>query len=223
MSIMTEKELNTAIAKIGTGLAEWRNNVQDALVSCAYHAAKGNANPANALLSAVRDGKTSAVNISGITRWCETYAPLVVREERFIINKGMAKSMAVTDEKSFELFEVKARAVSWWLMGKAQKAESIYDVAVDVSNRMESIAKKANEEGFPEIAAEIRAQLGLLKLTTAWKEAVAVPAAPATAPVSKNASDLAAAEKYNAEVLRRQKAEAKKAAPTTAGEALMAA
>lgn len=182
MAIMTETKLASAIKAVGTSLAKWREEVQEVLISVAYQAMRGNPNYANNLLGALMDGGKSAAHIEGITRWLETFAPLLVRDGAFKINKGALKSISVANEEDFaKQYEPSMREVSWWLMAEKQRPESIFDAGTFVPNRMAGIAKKLNAEGYPELSVEITAMLKMLYATKAWKKATspAEPVAPA--------------------------------------------
>lgn len=211
MTIMTENKLASAIESIGKSLATWRDEVQEVLISCAYQAARGNDYHANKLLSVISDGKNSAVNVSGVTRWLETYAPLVIKNGVFVINKGMRKSMNVESESDFVQFEVEMRKISWWLIGKSQAAESIYDVSEATINGIERIAKKQESEGFSALAAETRALLKVLRTTKAWQECAGETNVSKTATQIK-AEEAARLATYNLEA--KKKAAAAKAAAT---------
>ena len=97
MALIAKGVLSSRIQNVRKTKEAFRDDVQEILVSCAYQAAMGNPNYANELLDAVRD----TVHIKGLTLWMETYAPLVVRQDKFQINKGMAKTMHVTSEADF--------------------------------------------------------------------------------------------------------------------------
>ena len=179
MAIMTETKLTAAIKSVGSSLAKWRESVQEVLVSVAYQAMRGNPNYANNLLGALMDGGKSAAHIQGITRWLETFAPLIVREGLFKINKVALKSISVTNEDDFaKQYEPSMREVSWWLTAEKQRPESIFDAGTFVPNRIAGITKKLSTEGYPELGAEITAMLKMLYSTSAWKKATAAPVAP---------------------------------------------
>lgn len=220
MAIMTETKLTTAIEAIGKSLATWREEVQEVLVACAYQACRGNDYHANKLLSVICDGKNSAVNVSGVTRWLETYAPLVIKNGVFVINKGMRKSMNVESESDFVQFEVEMRKISWWMIGKSQAAESIYDVSEATINGIERIAKKQESEGFSALAAETRALLKTLRTTKAWQECAGETNVSKTATQIKAEEDAKLAA-YNLEA--KKKASSAKAAATREAKAKAAA
>lgn len=177
MAIMTETNLARAIKSVGKSLSSWREDVQEVLISVAYQAMRGNPNYANNLLGAIMDNGKSAACIQGITRWLETFAPLIVRSEVFKINKGALKALTVANEADFAQYEEAMRRNPWWLMAEKQKPESIFDVGGFIPNRMAGVAKKLNSEGYPELAAEITALLKTLYSTNAWKKATAIPEA----------------------------------------------
>lgn len=167
MAIIASGVLSSRIQGVRKSKEAFREDVQDVLVSCAYQAALGNPNYANELLEAVRD----TVHIKGLTMWLETYAPLVVRKDQFVINKGMAKTMHVSDEASFAEYEREMRKVKWWEMSAPQKAASVFDAGEYVEDAFSRMAKKLNAEGNPDLAREVAALVKGLYSTDAWKEA----------------------------------------------------
>ena len=94
MALIAKAVLSARIANLRKAKEAMRADVQEVLVSVAYQACLGNANWANELLEAARD----TINIKPLTMWLETFAPLVVRQDKFAINKGARKAMGV--EKS---------------------------------------------------------------------------------------------------------------------------
>ena len=166
MAIIKASALKTAIANVRKNKEAFRAEVQEVLVSVAYQACLGNANWANEILDAVRD----TASIKGITRWLETYAPLVVRKGAFAINKGARKSMGVTDEASFTEYEVEMRKVGWWEMAAPQKATSIFAPDEYIDGAFERMAKKLNDEGQPDLAAAVQSLVSELYSSEAWKK-----------------------------------------------------
>ena len=179
--IMTEQKLAIAIKNVGRRLSAFRDSVQEVLVSCAYQAMMGNPNFANDLLAAIVEGERSAAHIEGITRWAETYAPLIYRHGKFLINKVALKKISVADEEAFAPYELEMRRHRWWEMAEKQRPPSIFDPLTFVPSGFEKIAKKLNSEGFPELSAEVAALGKLLYSTNVWKGL----AAPAEAPTAE--------------------------------------
>jgi hypothetical protein len=165
MALIASGVLSSRIAGLRKSKEAFRSEVQEVLVSCAYQAARGNPNYANELLEAVRD----TVNIKGVTLWLETFAPLVVRQDKFVINKGMAKTMAVSCDADFAEYEVECRKVNWWEMAPAQKATSMFEPDTYIEQAFERMAKNLNKEGCPDLAAALRGLLPNLYSTEAWQ------------------------------------------------------
>ena len=140
MALIAKAVLSSRIATVKKSKAALRADIQEVLVSVAYQATQGNPNYANELLEAVRD----TINIHGVTRWLETFAPLVVRKDKFEINKGMAKTMHVTCEADFAEYESEMRKVNWWEMAPAMEL------------RHQNGGDKEFSLGFIRIAAEKR-------------------------------------------------------------------
>ena len=166
MAIIKASALKTAIANVRKNKEAFRAEVQEVLVAVAYQACLGNANWANEILDAVRD----TADIKGITRWLETYAPLIVRKGEFAINKGARKSMGVTDEASFTEYEVEMRKVGWWEMAAPQKATSIFAPDEYIDGAFERMVKNLNKEGCPDLANAIKALLPELYSSDAWRK-----------------------------------------------------
>lgn len=166
MALIAKSVLSSRIAAVRKSKEAFRADVQEILVSVAYQACLGNANWANELLEAVRD----TVNIKGVTRWLETFAPLLVRQDKFAINKGAAKSMRVTDEASFAEYEAEMRKVNWWEMTPPQKATSVFAADEYVDGAFERMAKTLNKEGQPGLANAIKALLPELYASEAWRK-----------------------------------------------------
>jgi hypothetical protein len=166
MALIASGVLSARIAGLRKSKEAFRTEVQDILVSCAYQAARGNANYANELLEAVRD----TVNIKGITLWLETFAPLVVRQDKFVINKGMAKTMHVESESDFAPYEAECRKVNWWEMAPAQRAVSAFAPDEYIEGAFQRMAKQLNKEGCPDLAAAVNALLPSLYSSEAWRK-----------------------------------------------------
>lgn len=170
MALIAKGVLSSRIAGARKSKEAFRSDVQDILPSIAYQAAMGNPNYANELLDAVRD----TVHLRSLTMWLETYAPLVVRKDRFEINKGMAKTMHVTDEASFAEYEREMVKVAWWTMAPLQKAESIFEPATYTSEAFERIAKMLNKHGQPDLAKDVLELQKELFAKASYKAAVKV-------------------------------------------------
>lgn len=178
MAIIAKTVLSARIASIRKAKEAFRADVQEVLVSVAYQACLGNANWANELLEAARD----TINIKPLTRWLEAFAPLVVRNDAFAINKGARKAMGVENEADFAEYEAEMRKVNWWEMTPPQKATSIFAPDEYIDGAFERTAKKLNAEGHPDLANAVLALLPALYSSGAWKkrheeEAASLPAA----------------------------------------------
>ena len=180
MAIIKASALKAAITNVRKNKEAFRAKVQEVLVSVAYQACLGNANWANDLLDAVRD----TANIKPLTMWLETYAPLVVRQDKFVINKGMAKTMHVTSEEEFSEYEEEMRKVNWWELAAPQKATSIFAPDEFIEKTIERMAKKLDREGQPDLAAAIQALMPELYANKAWKKYHEEQAAIASLPAA---------------------------------------
>ena len=166
MAIIAKAVLSARIAGLRKAKEALRADVQDILVSVAYQACLGNANWANELLEAARD----TINIKPLTMWLETFAPLVVRQDKFAINKGARKAMGVENEADFAEYEAEMRKANWWEMTPPQKATSIFAPDEYIEKAVERMAKKLNDEGQPDLANAIKALLPELYSSDAWRK-----------------------------------------------------
>lgn len=168
MAIIAKGVLSSRIREIGKTKDAMRNDIQEVLVSVAYQAFMGNPNHANELLDEVKD----TVVISGITRWLEIHAPLRVKKGLFVINKAALKKAHVVDESTFAPLEAEMVKVKWWELGKAQKAESIFESASYISDAFKRMVAQLNKHGAPDLANEVASLEKLLYSTNSYKTAV---------------------------------------------------
>lgn len=180
MAIIAKAVLSARIAGLRKAKEALRADVQEVLVSVAYQACLGNANWANELLEAARD----TINIKPLTMWLETFAPLVVRQDKFAINKGARKAMGVENEIDFAEYEAEMRKANWWEMTPPQKATSIFAPDEYIEKAIERMAKKLNDEGQPDLAAAIQALMPELYSSEAWKKYHEEQAALASLPAA---------------------------------------
>lgn len=166
MTVINESALKKAIANVKKAKEKFRADVQEVLVAVAYQAAMGNPNWANELVDALRD----TVNLKPATMWLETFAPLVIRKDRFEINKGAAKSMNVKGESDFAEYEVEMRKSNWWEMVAPTKATSMFAPDEYIENSLARVAKNLNKQGCPDLAKAIEALLPELYASDAWKK-----------------------------------------------------
>lgn len=149
MAVMNAKKLSASIKSIKGAATKLRENIQEALVSCAFYAMKDrNTEPFNQLLDAVG----SATRIKGLTMWAETFAPVLVKEGKFSLNKTAAKELAVASEEDFAEYEAEMRKINWWEVAPAEKAESIFDR----SKYMDRVFKHLKEHNEGELADALR-------------------------------------------------------------------
>ena len=166
MAIIAKAVLSARIAGLRKAKEALRADVQEILVGVAYQACLGNANWANELLEAARD----TINIKPLTMWLETFAPLVVRQDKFAINKGARKAMGVENELDFAEYEVEMRKANWWEMTPPQKATSIFAPDEYIDGAFERMVKNLNKEGCPDLANAVKALLPELYSSDAWRK-----------------------------------------------------
>lgn len=153
MALMTVTQLNRSIKSIKGNSAKLRDAIQEALISCAYHAAKdGQVTPFNDLLEAVG----TSTRIKGLTLWAEVYGFVVVKHEKFVPNKSARKEANVTDEASFAEFEKAMReGVAWYDMVPKEAAVSIFNAGHYLAGVLTKLEKESCGELVPFIKKAI--------------------------------------------------------------------
>lgn len=150
MSVLSKSQFTRAVKSIASKRETLQSDIQEALITATYYAMKdGNAEPFNQICDAVGN----AVYLKGITLWSETYAPVIIKEGRFVLNKSAAKEHSVLNEEDFAPIESEIRqGVTWYDIAPRQKAVSMFEP----SSYLGRVASKFEKEGFPELATEVK-------------------------------------------------------------------
>jgi hypothetical protein len=150
MALMSLNKLSAQIRSIKGNAHKLRDQIQEALISCAYHAAKdGQTTPFNNLLEAV-DG---TARLKGITLWAELYGFVRVKDERLVINKKMRSEAGVTDEEDFKQFEADMRSgPKWYELAGKEPVKSMFDL----DNYANTVEKKLTTEGYIGLAEAVK-------------------------------------------------------------------
>jgi len=158
MSVMNIQKLNAQIKSIGGNSSKLRDAIQEALISCAYHAVKdGQITPFNNLLQAVGTN----TRIKGITMWAELYGFVRMEKGAFVLNKTMRKEAQVSDEKDFEVFEnVMRSSPAWYDIAPKEKAVSIFDA----EQYLNTVLTKLDKEGEAQLVEAIKTAVALYNL-----------------------------------------------------------
>lgn len=158
MSVMTSKQLSITIKTIKRNREKLQHAVQEALISASFYAMKdGNVEPFNQLLDAVGN----ATRIKGLTMWAETFAPVIVRDGKFNLNKTAKKEIHVENEDDFAEYEAEMRAgPTWYEIAGEQKVQSIFDPAPYLGK----VADKLEKEGYADLAKQLRAVKGAYEM-----------------------------------------------------------
>lgn len=150
MSVLNRVQFKNAIKNIGKKREALQHDIQEALISATYYAMKdGNAEAFNQIC----DAAGNAVYVKGITLWAETYAPVMIKDGHFVLNKSAAKEHDVLNGEDFAPIEAEIRqGVAWYDIAPKQKAQSMFEP----STYLATVAKKLEREGFPELATEAK-------------------------------------------------------------------
>lgn len=167
---MDNKQFANKIKSIAASTSKMREDVQDALIAATYLCLKnsGGTTPFQQILDAVG----TAAHRQGITEWAETFAPVILREGKLVLNKTAYKELdvelAVLDFDKF-IAESCMVQVKWYEIAKEKNS---VESAWNFSGACDSLFKKLEKNGLPEMAKDLRTAYTayLLKSAAANKE-----------------------------------------------------
>jgi hypothetical protein len=174
---MEAKKLNTLIKAIGTSAAKAREQIQQALIGCAYQATfHRNTDPFNRLFEAVGNGTRK----EGMWKWAHTHAPIrCIGDDIKINDKSQKEMIATLTEAGFA--EKMAKAPLWCDLARPEPKGSDWDAyafATKLALHLEQAAKKADKAGDSALAELIKdaEMLFRIKLNAATYDVVEVEA-----------------------------------------------
>lgn len=155
---MNIQKLSAQIKSINGNSSKLRTQIQEALISCAYHAVKdGQITPFNNLLKAVGTN----TRIKGLTMWAEIYGFVRMEKGAFVLNKSARKEAHVENELDFEQYETVMRSSpAWYDIAPKEKAESIFNPEV----YLQHVIEKLNKEGEAKLVEAIQTAVALYNL-----------------------------------------------------------
>lgn len=152
---MDNKQFAGKIKSITASTSKMREDVQSALVAATYLCLKysGGTTPFQQILDAVG----TAAHRQGITEWAETFAPVILREGKLVLNKTAYKELdvelAVLDFDKF-IAESGMDQVKWYEIAKEKNSvESVWNYG----GACDSLFKKLEKAGMSDLAKEMRA------------------------------------------------------------------
>lgn len=152
---MDNKKFAGKIKSIAASTSKMREDVQDALIAATYLCLKnsGGTTPFQQILDAVG----TAAHRQGITEWAETFAPVILREGKLVLNKTAYKELdvelAVMDFDKF-IAESGMNEVKWYEIAKDKNTtESVWNFG----GACDSLFKKLEKAGMNELSKELRA------------------------------------------------------------------
>ena len=153
---LNQSDLSKLIKKIGSTSKSQRDNIQQALVSCAYYAVfDRNADPAIRLFNAI-GGETYK---AGMSKWLSLYAPVYFKEGKPLIadkrQKEMANAMTVED------FAAEMdKATAWYEIDATRNITpnvwDSFEFAKKQATHLQNAADKAEKNGDAELAKLLR-------------------------------------------------------------------
>lgn len=150
MQLMSTAKLSAQIRSIKGNSTKLRQQIQEALISCAYYAVKdGQVTPFNQLLDAVGTN----TRIKGLTLWAETFGFVLVKNEKFVLNKSARNEADVKTEADFQpYYDAIMAGPTWFEIVPKETAKSIFDPSTYLSN----VIKKLETEGVADVVPYIQ-------------------------------------------------------------------
>lgn len=160
--ILDQKALSSLISKIGKAAKSQRDNIQQALVSCAYYATfNRNADPAIRLFQAI-GGETYK---AGMSKWLSLYAPIHFKDGKPMLSDKRQKEITATVEEFTAEID---KAPAWYAIDEGNnKTPNIWDslkFAESQALHLENAAKKAEKNGDNELAQLLKEAEMLLRV-----------------------------------------------------------
>lgn len=156
MQLMSNIKLAAQIRSINTKSSKLREQIQDVLISCAYHAMKdGQITPFNDLLKAVG----SNTRVKGITMWAEKFGCVMVKDDKFVLNKSAKAKTDVTCEDDFAPYYAEMVASKWYDVAPKEVKTSIFEA----TTYLDGVAKRLEKENQVTIADEVRTLINKIK------------------------------------------------------------
>lgn len=153
---MEAKKLNALITSIGKRSATMREDIQAALIGCAFNAQMHrNTDPFNRLFAAVGAG----TRLEGMLKWASLYAPVHFKDEKVILSDKRQKEAANAGITSEECQATLDASEKWYALAKPEPIQNPWDsgkFAEGLALYLEQAAKKAEKNGDPTLAALVK-------------------------------------------------------------------
>lgn len=158
---MDSKKLNSLISTIGKNAGKLREDIQQALIGCAFHAQMHrNTDPFNRLFEVVGSG----TRLEGMLKWASLYAPVHFKEEKVILSDKRQKEALIT---AAECLAALQQAEKWYALATPEKVSNPWDSGDFAKKVMEQLVKqaeKALKNGDADLANIIKlAKIGMEK------------------------------------------------------------
>ena len=151
---METSKLNSLIKRIGKNAASQRDDIQAALIGCAYMSQMHrNTTPFNSLFKAVGPG----TRLEGMLKWASLYAPVHFKNGDVVLSDKRQKEAATITVE--ELQATLDASEKWYALVKPEKVENPWDslkFAEGLALYLEQAAKKAEKNGDATMAAIVK-------------------------------------------------------------------
>lgn len=152
--VLTSQQFAGKIKSISSTRAKFSEDVHQALIGAVYLCLKnsGGTTP----FQQIRDAVGTTAHRQGIIQWVETYAPVMLRDDKIVLNKtaysGLDRDAILADFDAY-VEESGMNDVKWDSIAKEKNTEeSIWNYG----GAVESLCKKLEKNGQIELAVEMR-------------------------------------------------------------------
>ena len=152
--IMTNAQFAGKIKSIKTSTHSMREAVQDALVAATYLCFKNSGGTSS--FQQILDAVGGTAHRQGITQWVETYAPVMLKNDKLLLNKTAWRAHDVASiVETFDDYvkETGMYDIKWYAIAiKKNTTVSVFDLDATLSNFL----KKLEKNELPELAEVLR-------------------------------------------------------------------
>lgn len=159
--MLTTKQLSSLIKAIGTAATKQREQIQQALIGCAYHAqTHRNTTPFDQLFTAVGNG----VRKEGMLKWASLYAPVHFKDGQVILSDKRQKETAASSTEA-QVIEALNAAPMWCDLAKPEPVANPWDHSEQLAKLREYLdnfskkAKKNNDAALVETVNLLSAEV----------------------------------------------------------------
>lgn len=158
---MEAKLLSKLIKSIGARTATLRDDIQKALIGCAFHA---QVHRNTAMFDQLFDAVGAGTRKEGMLKWASIYAPIHFKDGKVVLSDKRQKEYDGTPEEFQKDIDASEK---WYAIVEAEKVANPWDslkFAEMLTLYLENAAKKAEKNGDPALAQLVKDAEMLLRV-----------------------------------------------------------